>query len=75
MGRIILQMMISVDGMISGPQGELDWIAGDEHLERAHEATLEQADLAILGAGSYPGMSISLWRRTFSPDICAAGSP
>jgi len=60
MGRIILQMMISVDGMISGPQGELDWIAGDEHLERAHEATLEQADLAILGAGSYPGMS-SFW--------------
>ncbi len=60
MGRIILQMMISVDGMISGPQGELDWIADDEQLERAHNATLEQADVALLGAGSYPGMS-SFW--------------
>ena len=43
MGRIILQMMISVDGMLSGPGGELDWIADDEQLERAHKATLEQA--------------------------------
>jgi dihydrofolate reductase len=60
MGHIILQMMISVDGMISGPQGELDWIADDEQLERAHKATLEQADVAILGAGSYPEMS-SFW--------------
>ncbi len=53
-------MMISVDGMISGPQGELEWIAGDGQLERAHKATLEQADVAISGAGSYPDMS-SYW--------------
>lgn len=60
MGRIILQMTISVDGMISGPGGELDWSAGDEQLERVHQATLEQADVALLGAGSYPEMS-SFW--------------
>ena len=28
-----------------------------EQLEQAHNAILEQADVAILGAGSYPGMS------------------
>ncbi len=36
MGRIILQMMISIDGMVSGPQGELDWGADNEQLERAN---------------------------------------
>src|SRR5256885_6795810 len=51
MKRIILQMMISVDGMISGPQGELDWIANDEPLNQDHLARLEQADAVILGAG------------------------
>jgi len=57
MGRIVLQMMISVDGMVSGPHGELDWIADDEPLSRAHKEILEQADVAVLGAGSYPEMS------------------
>lgn len=60
MERVILQMMISVDGMVSGPQGELDWMVGDDQLERAHKATLEQAGVAIFGAGSYPEMS-SFW--------------
>ena len=53
MGRIILHMMISVDGMVSGPQGELDWIANDEPLNQDHLARLEQADAVILGAGGY----------------------
>jgi len=60
MGRIILQMHISVDGMVSGPKGELDWIASDESLNRARLAALEQADVAVLGAGAYPEMS-SFW--------------
>src|SRR6266480_3721224 len=53
MGRIILHMMISVDGMVSGPQGELDWIADDEALNQDHLARLEQADAVLLGAGGY----------------------
>ena len=60
MGRIILQMHISVDGMVSGPKGELDWIASDESLNRVRLAALEQADVAVLGAGAYPEMS-SYW--------------
>src|SRR2546427_11945485 len=51
MGRLLLHMMISVDGMVSGPQGELDWIANDEPLNQDHLARLEQADAVILGAG------------------------
>ena len=61
MGRIILQMMISVDGMVSGPHGELDWIAGDEPLQQDHLARLEQADAVIMGAGMYPGLH-RVWR-------------
>jgi riboflavin biosynthesis pyrimidine reductase len=57
MGRVILQMMISVDGMLAGPKGELDWIAADESLNQAHQAVLEQSDIAILGAGAAPDMS------------------
>ncbi len=60
MGRIVLQMMISVDGMVSGPHGELEWIANDDLLNRAHKEVLERADVAVLGAGSYPEMS-SFW--------------
>jgi riboflavin biosynthesis pyrimidine reductase len=60
MGRVVLQMMISVDGMVSGPHGELDWIANDEPLNRAHKEILERADVAVLGAGSYAEMS-SYW--------------
>jgi len=50
MGKIVLQMMITADGMASGPKGELDWIAQDELLNRDHLARLEQADVIILGA-------------------------
>src|SRR5207237_10848640 len=32
-------------------------IAYDEQLLRGHKATLEQANVALLGAGSYPGIS------------------
>jgi riboflavin biosynthesis pyrimidine reductase len=60
MGRITLQMMISVDGMVSGPGGELDWITNDEALQQDHLSRLEQADLVLLGAGVYPEMS-SYW--------------
>jgi dihydrofolate reductase len=57
MGRVILQMMLTLDGMASGPQGEMDWIAQDEALNRAHKETLEQSDVAVLGAGAYPEMA------------------
>jgi dihydrofolate reductase len=60
MGILILQMMISADGMVSGPQGELDWIASDEALVQDHLTRVEQAGLIMLGAGVYPEMS-SFW--------------
>ena len=63
MGRLLLHMMISVDGMVSGPGGELDWIANDKELERDHLAKLKQADAVLFGAGVYPEIP-RFWRTT-----------
>lgn len=62
MGRLTLQMMISVDGIVSGPKGELDWIASDKDLEQDHLARIEQAKVVIMGAGLYPDMP-RFWRE------------
>ncbi|HEX6461917.1 MAG TPA: dihydrofolate reductase family protein [Candidatus Saccharimonadales bacterium] len=56
MGRLILQLMITVDGKVSGPKGELDWIANDQGIFQDHLARLEQASVVVLGGASYPGM-------------------
>jgi dihydrofolate reductase len=57
MGHLILQMMITVDGMVSGPNGELDWIAtSDPGIDQDHLGRLEQASAVVLGGASYPGM-------------------
>jgi len=57
---MVLQMMMTLDGMVSGPRGELDWIALDEPIEREHLARLKHAELLILGTGVIPEMS-SFW--------------
>lgn len=57
MGRITLQMMISADGMASGPNGELDWTGGDNATESDHLERLERASLVMVGAGVIPEMS------------------
>ena len=56
MGRLTLQMMITVDGMVSGPNGELDWIADDPGISQDHLERLQQAEVVVLGGASYPGM-------------------
>lgn len=61
MGRLILQMMISADGMVSGPNGELDWIAHDKEIEQDHLNRLEQAEVMIIGGRLYPEMP-RFWR-------------
>lgn len=56
MGRLVLQMMITVDGMVSGPDGNLDWIALDPGIMQDHLERLEEAAVVVLGGASYPGM-------------------
>ena len=51
MKKIIGALVVSVDGFIEGPNGELDWV---EDWEDPFEL-LPQIDTCILGGGMYPG--------------------
>jgi dihydrofolate reductase len=51
MRKIIAAMQISLDGLIEGPYGEVDWVgAWDDSFD-----LLPQIDTFILGGGTYPG--------------------
>jgi dihydrofolate reductase len=51
MRKIIAALVVSVDGFIEGPNGELDWV---ETWEDPFDL-LPQIDTCILGRGMYPG--------------------
>jgi len=49
MRKVILQMMITLDGLIAGPNDELDWIDNDPVMGEAHFALAEGADADLIG--------------------------
>ena len=51
MRKIIAALVVSVDGFIEGPNGELDWV---ETWEDAFDL-LSQIDTCVLGRKMYPG--------------------
>jgi dihydrofolate reductase len=51
MSKIIAALVVSVDGFIEGPNGELDWV---DTWEDPFDL-LPQIDTCILGRGMYPG--------------------
>jgi dihydrofolate reductase len=57
MRKVIFQMMITVDGKLSGPNGELDWIAFDEDMGKVHMELAQGADAAIVGSVVYQDMA------------------
>jgi dihydrofolate reductase len=49
--RIIAAMQVSVDGLIEGPNGEVDWVGNwDDSF-----GLLSEVDTCVLGGGMYPG--------------------
>jgi len=60
MRHVILQIDISLDGFVSGPRGELDWINADEAMNRDANALLTTADTVLLGRTAYE-MFASVW--------------
>ena len=58
MRKVILQMMITLDGFVAGPDDELDWIDYDPVMGRAHFALAEGADAALIGHTVYQGMAM-----------------
>lgn len=64
MRKLKLQMQISIDGYVAGPQGELDWMTWnwDGELNRYVDALTEPVDTILLGRKMTNGF-ISHWTK------------
>jgi hypothetical protein len=51
MRKLIAALQVSLDGLIEGPNGELDWIGDWEDTFDL----LSEIDVLVLGGGMYPG--------------------
>jgi dihydrofolate reductase len=57
MRRVVLSMMISLDGYIAGPELDLDWmISPDPEREAEHLAFIDSVDTILIGHGVYHDM-------------------
>lgn len=56
MRTIIYSMSVSLDGFISGPDGDIGWAAPDEELMRFHNEQTRQIGAHLLGRGLYEDM-------------------
>jgi dihydrofolate reductase len=68
MRKVILQMMITLDGFVAGPNDELDWIDNDPVMGEAHFALAEGADAAVIGHTVYQGMAQFWPQAAADPD-------
>ena len=57
MRKIISMIHLSLDGMASGPNDELDWISYDSELEQDAHAIQNFTDAVIWGRKTYEGMA------------------
>ena len=61
MRRVVLSMMISLDGFIAGPEHELDWmISPDPEREAEHLRFIDSVDTMLIGHGVYHDM-VDYW--------------
>jgi len=66
--EVILQMMVTIDGFVAGPNDEMDWIDNDPVMGEAHFALAEGADAAIIGHTVYQGMAQFWPQAAANPD-------
>lgn len=68
MRKLILGMFMSLDGFVSGPNGEADWIfkAGDDATDEWIVDNLWQAGLIAMGSRSYADMA-GYWPTSDTP--------
>ena len=57
MKKLIVSNWISLDGYISGPNGELDWILGDGQLAEYETTLMQQVDTTLFGRKTYEQLS------------------
>jgi dihydrofolate reductase len=68
MGTVVMQMMVTLDGYVAGPNDELDWIDNDPVMGQAHFALAENAHAAIIGHTVYQGMAGFWPQAAANPD-------
>ncbi len=51
--KLTVTMWVTLDGFIAGPDGELDWIKGDDEMSDYEISLISQADTLLLGRKSY----------------------
>lgn len=68
MRRLVLNMSITLDGFVCGPNGEIDWLfrSSDEKLTAWTVASLWQAGLHLMGSRTYYDMA-SWWPSSTEP--------
>ena len=68
MRKLILRMQMSLDGYVSGPQGEMRWIfdSTDDRLTAWSVETVSQAGLHIMGSKTFNDM-VSYWPTSDEP--------
>ncbi len=57
MRKVILYMQITLDGFLTGPNRELDWMVPIEDEKSIEMDVIDSVDTALIGHGSYPEMS------------------
>lgn len=64
MRRVVLSMFVTVDGFISGPNGELDWMPGNQTPDMEVDSymlnMMDEMDTMLLGARTYE-LFVAYW--------------
>jgi dihydrofolate reductase len=63
MKKVILNLAVSLDGFIEGPNGEVDWMTFSEETGTALNDFIQEIDTILYGRVSY-----ELWGNHFPPD-------
>ena len=63
--KLKLQVQISVDGRITGPNGEMDWLTWDDNYNEYVNELTESIDTILLGRKMVDGF-ISYWSNVMS---------
>ncbi len=67
MPKMFFQMMVSLDGFVAGPHGELDWHAVDDDFTRYVDTMLRSIDTILLGRVTYQALA-SYWPTATEPE-------
>lgn len=60
MRKVILSMMVSLDGFIEGPNRDLDWPIVDKEIDRYADELLDTVDAILLGRVTYQ-LFVDFW--------------